>query len=60
MARSTTTTTLVPTGGGSRSLRTTIPMWIVKQFDLSAGSKIEWSLSAHSGKMSIHVTPTED
>ena len=60
MARSSTTTTLVPTGGGSRSLRTTVPMWIVKQFDLSAGSKMEWSLSALNGKMTIHVIPSED
>lgn len=60
MAKGKTTTTLVPTGGGSNSLRTTIPMWIVQQFGLSAGSKVEWLLSAETGKMTIHVTPAED
>ena len=60
MNRSKATTTLVPTGGGSNSLRTTVPMWIVQQFGLSAGSKIEWLLSAETGKMTIHVTPAED
>ena len=34
-------TMLVSTGGGSRSLRTTIPMWIVEHFDLSAGDIIK-------------------
>ena len=40
MAKGKTTTTLVPTGGGSNSLRTTIPMWIVQQFGMGAGSKL--------------------
>ena len=60
MARSSTSTVLVPTGGGSRSLRTTVPMWIVEQFGLSAGSKLEWYLCALDGKMTIRVTPSED
>lgn len=60
MARSKTTTSLVSSGGESKSLRTTVPMWIIRQFDLSAGSQLEWSLSAQDGKMTIHVTPSED
>jgi hypothetical protein len=60
MARGKTTTALVPTGGGSNSLRTTVPMWIVQQFDLVAGSKLEWSLTAKNGTMTIHVAPLED
>ena len=60
MARGRTTTALVPTGGGSNSLRTTVPMWIVHQFELTAGSKLEWSLSAQNGKMTIHVSPSEE
>ena len=60
MARGRTTTALVPTGGGSNSLRTTVPMWIVHQFGLTAGSKLEWSLSAQNDTMTIHVTPSED
>ena len=57
MTRGKTTTALVPTGGGSNSLRTTVPMWIVHQFGLTAGNKLEWSLSSQNGKMTIHVAP---
>tara|TARA_R110000751_G_scaffold5554_1_gene25229 strand:+ start:3993 stop:4172 length:180 start_codon:yes stop_codon:yes gene_type:complete len=59
MAKGATTTALVSTGGSSNSLRTTIPMWIVEQFGLSAGSKIEWSLEVKNGEMSISVCPQE-
>jgi antitoxin component of MazEF toxin-antitoxin module len=58
MAKGSSTTSLVSTGG-SNSLRTTIPMWIVEQFDLKPGSKIEWSLSAKNDAMTISVTPQE-
>jgi len=58
MAKGSSTTSLVSTGG-SNSLRTTIPMWIVEQFDLKAGSKIEWSLSVKNDTMTISVTPQE-
>ena len=40
MARGATSTVLVPIGGASKSLRTTVPMWIIKQFNLDAGSKL--------------------
>mgnify|MGYP003654056951 FL=1 len=59
MGKGTTTTALVSTGGSSNSLRTTIPMWIVEQFGLSAGSKIEWTLEVKNGEMSISVCPQE-
>ena len=59
MGKGTSTTALVSTGGSSNSLRTTIPMWIVEQFSLSAGSKIEWSLEVKDGEMSISVSPQE-
>tara|TARA_R110000803_G_scaffold174347_2_gene236966 strand:- start:1957 stop:2190 length:234 start_codon:yes stop_codon:yes gene_type:complete len=59
MAKGATATALVSTGGTSNSLRTTIPMWIVEQFGLSAGSKIEWSLEVKDGEMSISVSPQE-
>lgn len=59
MGKGATTTALVSTGGSSNSLRTTIPMWIVEQFGLSAGSKVEWSLVIKDGEMSISVTPQE-
>ena len=58
MARGSSTTALVSTGG-SNSLRTTIPMWIVQQFNLKAGTKVEWSLKAEDNKMTISVSPQE-
>ncbi len=58
MARGGSTTSLVSTGG-SNSVRTTVPMWIVEQFGLKSGDKIEWSLRAENGAMSIVVTPQE-
>jgi antitoxin component of MazEF toxin-antitoxin module len=58
MAKGSSTTSLVSTGG-SNSLRTTIPMWIVEQFDLKAGSKIDWSLQVENDAMTILVTPQE-
>tara|TARA_B100000287_G_C20645190_1_gene784861 strand:- start:638 stop:871 length:234 start_codon:yes stop_codon:yes gene_type:complete len=59
MANGTSTSALVSTGGKSNSLRTTIPMWIVEQFGLEAGRKIEWSVKAEDNKMTISVTPQE-
>ena len=59
MARGSSTTALVSTGGDSNSLRTTIPMWIVQQFNLKAGTKVEWSLKAEDNKMTISVSPQE-
>ena len=59
MGKGTSTTALVSTGGSSNSLRSTIPMWIVEQFGLSAGSKIEWTLEVKNGEMSISVCPQE-
>tara|TARA_R100000734_G_C3282035_1_gene75446 strand:+ start:295 stop:402 length:108 start_codon:yes stop_codon:yes gene_type:complete len=34
-------------------------MWIVEQFGLKSGDKIQWSLHAENGAMSIIVTPQE-
>jgi len=59
MGKGATTTALVSTGGSSNSLRTTIPKWIVEQFGLSAGSKIEWSLEVRNGEMTISVSPQD-
>ena len=58
MARGSSTTSLVSTGG-SNSIRTIVPMWIVEQFGLKSGDKIQWSLHAENGAMSIIVTPQE-
>jgi len=59
MAGVNSTTALVSTGRNSNSLRTTIPMWIVNQFDLEAGNLIEWSLKVEDNRMTITVNPQE-
>lgn len=59
MVKGSSTTSLVSTGG-SNSLRTTVPMWLVDQFGLKSGSKLKWGIQAENGTMSIIVTPQED
>ncbi|MBC7128211.1 MAG: AbrB/MazE/SpoVT family DNA-binding domain-containing protein [Thermoplasmatales archaeon] len=39
------------------SLRTTIPISIVKQFGLKEGDELEWILKVKSNKMIIEVNP---
>jgi hypothetical protein len=34
-------------------------MWIIEQFNLNAGDRIEWSLKVENDAMSISVTPQE-
>lgn len=41
----------------SKSLRTTIPAHIIRQFELNEGDQLEWSLEVKSGKMVLGVTP---
>lgn len=41
----------------SRSLRTTIPMGIVKQFNLSEGDRLNWKIKAQDGELIIVVKP---
>ena len=43
------------TKGGS--LRTTIPMGIVKQFNLSQGDRFNWEIKAEDGELIIVVRP---
>ena len=58
MARGGSKTTLVPTGGGSNSVRSTVPMWLVSQFGLQAGDKLEWKVgSDENGELFIKVIP---
>jgi antitoxin component of MazEF toxin-antitoxin module len=42
------------TGG---SLRTTIPIGIVKQFSLTEGDKLEWELKAENGTIIVIIKP---
>jgi len=39
------------------SLRTTIPMSIVKQFELKEGNELEWILKVNDNKIVIEVEP---
>tara|TARA_Y100000004_G_scaffold145096_1_gene165465 strand:- start:927 stop:1148 length:222 start_codon:yes stop_codon:yes gene_type:complete len=55
MGRSVTKTSLTSTGTGS--LRTTVPSWIVKQFNLMSGEKIAWELKVENESMIIQVFP---
>ena len=50
-------TTLESTGGGSRSLRTTIPMWIVEHFNLDAGDSVNWRFEVNEGQIIVVMTP---
>lgn len=50
-------TTIVPATTVSRSLRTTIPSAIVRQFKLSKGDKLRWEMKAVDSKLAIEVEP---
>ncbi|HSV48769.1 MAG TPA: AbrB/MazE/SpoVT family DNA-binding domain-containing protein [Candidatus Acidoferrales bacterium] len=39
------------------SLRTTVPMSIVKQFGLTENSKLDWTLKAEGGELIIQIKP---
>lgn len=41
----------------SDSLRTTIPVSIVRQIGLSVGDQIEWDLQAQGNSLKILITP---
>ena len=50
-------TVLTKATSKSKSLRTTIPMGIVKQFNLSEGDKLNWEIRAEDGELIIVVRP---
>jgi len=50
-------TVLTKATSKSKSLRTTIPISIVKQFNLSEGDKLNWELRAEGGELIIVVKP---
>jgi bifunctional DNA-binding transcriptional regulator/antitoxin component of YhaV-PrlF toxin-antitoxin module len=41
----------------SKSLRTTVPTGIVRQFDLREGDRLRWEIKAQGGDLVIVVTP---
>ena len=52
-------TVLTKATSKSKSLRTTIPMGIVKQFNLSEGDKLNWEIKAEGGELIIVVKPVK-
>ncbi|HKG88663.1 MAG TPA: AbrB/MazE/SpoVT family DNA-binding domain-containing protein [Nitrososphaeraceae archaeon] len=52
-------TTLALNSPNRASLRTTIPMFIVKQWGLHAGDKLDWSLEARENEIVILVKRAE-
>lgn len=54
------TTSLTPAKTKSVSLRTTVPMHIVKQFGLTANDKLSWILKVEEGELVIIVKPIKD
>ena len=51
------TTSLALAATNKTSLRTTVPMSIVKQFGLSVSDKLDWSFEARAGELIIVVRP---
>jgi hypothetical protein len=49
------TTTLALNSPNKASLRTTIPMFIVKQWGLRSGDKLDWSLDSKGNEIVIMV-----
>ena len=52
-------TILNPATSKSKSLRTTVPMFIINQFNLKQGDKLKWSFKAEEGKLVIIVEPVK-
>ena len=51
-------TTTLTKANNTKSLRTTVPTNIVKQFSLSEGDTLEWFLIAEAeGKMGVKIIP---
>jgi bifunctional DNA-binding transcriptional regulator/antitoxin component of YhaV-PrlF toxin-antitoxin module len=50
-------TTLSVATSGKESLRTTVPMSILKQFKLGSGDKLDWELEARNNELIIIVRP---
>ena len=53
-----TTLSVATTGKGS--LRTTVPMSILKHFKLEAGDKLDWDFEARNSELIIVVRPLKN
>lgn len=51
------TTTLTLAASKKASLRTTVPMSVVKQFGLKQGDKLEWSFEARGSEIKVIIKP---
>ncbi len=54
------TTTLTPATTKSTSMRATVPMSIIKQFNLKAGDKLGWKLKIEDGELVVIVRPIKE
>ena len=52
-------TVLTRASTNSESLRTTLPLHLVKQFDLEAGDKLSWEFLTVGGELKIVVSPVK-
>lgn len=52
------TTKLTP-ANSTRTLRTTVPIALVRMLGLKEGSLLEWDMEIKDGKMVVLVRPTE-
>lgn len=50
-------TTLHRANDSSSSLRTTVPISIIKQFGLNEGDQISWRFQARKNQLIVEVTP---
>ena len=55
-----TDVTKLVTANISKSLRSTVPAYIVRQFKLKEGDRIKWELKVVDGEMAIFVTPLKE
>ena len=55
-----TDVTKLVTANVSKSLRSTVPAYIVRQFELKEGDRIKWELKVVDGEMAIFVTPLKE
>lgn len=55
-----TITSLNRANDTSESLRTTVPISIIKQFDLNAGDKLSWRFITKYNKLVIEVQPNTE
>ncbi|HLF16120.1 MAG TPA: AbrB/MazE/SpoVT family DNA-binding domain-containing protein [Candidatus Thermoplasmatota archaeon] len=53
------TTTIASAQSKNRSLRTTIPASIVRQFNLQAGDELTWDLQPQDNQLVLVVSPVK-